>query len=148
MITREERELLRRARDIKARERKAKRKERLKPAAPVFKEGAEPRVQEPAYLQWLRRQPCVICAKLGTVQTYPTEAAHVRAGYAGEEGWKPTGMARRPDDWRAVPLCSWHHRDGPDAQHKASERAWWAGHDISPPQLCRELRAQYERTDQ
>lgn len=143
--TRDEREALRRARDIKARARKAARQKRPKPVPAAHKEGFEARQIDKPYLAWLRRQPCVICAAQGVTQTCPTEAAHVRSGYPGEPGWKPTGGMSRPHDWRAVPLCSWHHRDGPDAQHQHNERSWWAGHDIHPPQLCRELRAQYEK---
>lgn len=148
MLTLEERETLRKAREIKARLRKDAKRARPKPAAPDFKGGAEKRQTDPAYLQWLRRQRCVICAREGRRQAAPTEAAHVRCGYAGEPGWKPTGMMARPHDWRAVPLCSDHHREGPDAQHKSNERAWWERHGLYPPTLCAELRAQFERTDQ
>ena len=98
----------------------------------------QPRRRDPAYLAWLRRQPCVIC---GT--TKRIEAAHVRAGYPSA-GWAPTGMMQRPDDQRAVPLCATHHREGPDAQHRTSERAWWSAHGIDPPDLCRALYAAFE----
>lgn len=101
----------------------------------------KPRVQEPAYLQWLRRLPCVACGSRERV-----EAAHVRAGYASA-GWRPTGMMEKPDDARAVPLDALCHREGPDAQHRSSERAWWSARGIDPPDLCAALRKAYE-TDQ
>jgi len=101
----------------------------------------QPRERDPGYLAWLRRQPCVICGTRRKV-----EAAHVRAGYP-DAGWAPTGMMQKPDDRRSVPLCSAHHREGPDAQHRASERAWWSNHGIDPPDLCRALYAAFEAGD-
>jgi len=101
----------------------------------------EPRRRDPAYLAWVRRQPCVICGTRRKV-----EAAHVRAGYP-DAGWAPTGMMQKPDDARCVPLCADHHREGPDAQHRMSERAWWNNHGIDPPDLCRALYAAFEAGD-
>lgn len=97
----------------------------------------QPRVKDGAYLNWIRRLPCLICG------ARPAEAAHVRAGYA-TAGWAPTGMQQKPDDFRVTPLCAYHHRTGPDAQHSSNERAWWSRHGIDPPDLCRALRAAYD----
>lgn len=97
----------------------------------------EPRVKEPAYLQWVRRLPCVICGTTNRV-----EAAHIRSGYSAP-GWPPTGMAQKPSDFRCAPLCATCHREGPDSQHRANERAWWACHGIDPPDFCAALRAAY-----
>ena len=52
----------------------------------------------------------------------PIEAAHVRLG-------SHSGMGQKPDDWRAVSLCRFHHA----AQHSAGEASFWreykeAGH--------------------
>lgn len=124
----------REARKIAKAKGRAKREKAL-----VRSEGQRaPRQRDPAYLAWLRRQPCVICGTRRKV-----EAAHVRAGYP-DAGWAPTGMMQKPDDRRSVPLCSAHHREGPDAQHRASERAWWSNHGIDPPDLCRALYAAFE----
>lgn len=98
----------------------------------------QPRVKDPAYLQWLRRLPCVACGSRERV-----EAAHVRAGYPSA-GWRPTGMQEKPDDVRCVPLCALDHREGPDAQHRSGERAWWSARGIDPPDLCAALRKAYE----
>lgn len=101
-------------------------------------EQRAPRVRDNAYLAWVRRLPCVCC---GSVQR--VEAAHIRAGYS-TAGWAPTGMAQKPDDFRVAPLCASCHREGPDAQHRSNERAWWSARGIDPPDLCAALRGAYE----
>lgn len=101
-------------------------------------EQRAPRVRDNAYLSWVRRLPCVCCGS-----TERVEAAHIRAGYSAA-GWPPTGMAQKPDDARVAPLCAACHREGPDAQHRSSERAWWSARGIDPPDLCAALRRAYE----
>lgn len=98
----------------------------------------KPRVKDKTYLAFVRRQPCMKC---GTTQR--VEAAHVRAGYP-EDGWRPTGMAEKPDDARTLPLCGDCHREGPDAQHKRNEREFWSDLGIYPPDACRALRKRFE----
>ena len=90
-------------------------------------------MREPAYLAFLRRQPCAV-GPVGC--SGPVEAAHVRAG--------STGMQRKPDDAKSVPLCRGHHRDGPDAQHRSGEAVWWRRHGIDPFALAERLHAQFE----
>ena len=119
-------------REAKARERKAKKRER--PANPKADRG---RVRDPAFLAFLRRQPCCVGAVgcSGSV-----EAAHIRMGRPGEP---PTGMQRKPSDTRAVPLCRGHHRDGPDAQHASNERDWWAKRGLDPFAVAGRLYVQF-----
>ena len=100
-----------------------------------------PRVKDSAYLNWIRTLPCTACGKHG-----PSQAAHIRSGYP-EHGWRPTGMAEKPSDWRTAPLCRDCHVDGPKAQHKGNERDWWAGLEIYPPDLCAELMDRYAREE-
>ncbi len=95
------------------------------------------RVRDNAYLAYLRRQPCEACGSCVNVQ-----AAHVRSGYA-DAGWPPTGMQVKPSDARALSLCVLCHLDGPDAQHKSNERAWWAARSIYPPTRCAEVYADF-----
>ena len=120
-LTREERDAGRIHRQAKARERreaKAKRPKNLK--------ASRGREIDHGFLAFPRRQPCCV----GPVGCDgPVEAAHVRYGRPGEP---PTGMQRKPDDRNAVPLCVAHHRDGPDAQHRTNERAWWARRGLDP----------------
>lgn len=133
------------ARRVVADDRKAKRLERKRAATEYLRARREvpapgqrqPRQRNNAFLQFVRRHPCCIC---GTARHI--EAAHIRSGYP-EAGWSATGMQEKPDDARALPLCADHHRDGPDAQHKANERSWWASHGIHPPALCARLMAAF-----
>lgn len=63
-----------------------------------------------AYLAWLRLRNCAVCGSTG-----PSEAAHVRRGNGG-------GVALKPSDFRAVPLCHGCHAD----QHRVGEPEFWA----------------------
>lgn len=107
-------------------------------ARPFPGKGDRGRVRDNAYLAYLRRQPCEACGSTTHVQ-----AAHVRSGYA-DAGWPPTGMQVKPSDARALSLCVLCHLDGPDAQHKSNERAWWAARNIYPPTRCAEVYADFE----
>lgn len=136
MISKAERDLLAQASAIKTRERKA-----AKAARPANPKADRGRVRDPGFLQFLRRQPCVVGpAGCGG----PIEAAHIRMAVPGEGS---TGMQRKPSDKRAVPLCRAHHRDGPDAQHRSGERAWWSARGLDPFAIAERLYNQY-RSDQ
>jgi len=85
-----------------------------------------PRIRTPKHLIWIRTLPCLISGR-----EIGIEAAHVRYGDP-RHNKRPTGMAERPDDRWAVPLCHQIHRTGPGAQHRANERVWWASRMIDP----------------
>lgn len=46
----------------------------------------------------------------------PIEVAHVRNGSGA-------GIGQKPDDWRTVSLCAFHHAQ----QHRVGERTFWKG---------------------
>lgn len=52
-------------------------------------------------------------------QGRPIEVAHVRNGSGA-------GFAQKPDDWRTVSLCRFHHAQ----QHRLGERTFWDGLDV------------------
>lgn len=133
-LTADERAAERIYRQAKARERKA-----AKVARPKSPKADRGRIREPGFLAFLRRQPCAV-GPIGC--DGPVEAAHIRYGLPGEP---PTGLQRKPSDTRAVPLCRRHHREGPDSQHAANERVWWARHRIDPMRLAGELYVEYLR---
>lgn len=73
--------------------------------------------RDPAYLQWVRTLPCIVCFawKLPTNrQSGPVEAAHV-----GERG-----IGQKCPDTEALPLCVQHHRTGKHAHHVLGKRFW------------------------
>lgn len=109
---------------------------------PVAKDQRQPRKKDPAYLQFIRTLPCAV-SHLGGCSGR-VEAAHVRFSDA-KAGKTNPGMQAKPDDrpW-SLPCCAGHHRDGPQAQHAAGERAWWEGVGIDPIAVCQALSAAYD----
>lgn len=84
----------------------------------------QPRIAEPQYLAWLRKQGC----SCGCKSPPPSDAAHLRTGSLLHDK-RITGMARKPDDRWALPLRHDHHM----AQHRyGSEVEWWNMHNIDP----------------
>lgn len=94
-------------------------------------EQRQPRQHCPGYLRWLRLQPCAC----GCGRPAPSDAAHLRTGV--------TGMGRKPDDMRAIPLNRSCHR----RQHAFGDEArWFAMHGIDRPLLLADRHyAQYRR---
>lgn len=94
----------------------------------------QPRLFDHGYLAYVRRKPCMACGSRVGV-----EAAHIRYGL--------TGMQRKPDDARALPLCAWDHRLGPKAQHKTGdEQAWWEALGFDALAEAAKLYAEYGGT--
>lgn len=82
----------------------------------------QPRIEDPAYLAYVRTLPCLVCG-------YPrSDPAHLRSA-SRQYGKRLTGMAEKPDDRWVLPLCRTHHDD----QHRNNEMLWWARHGISDP---------------
>ena len=83
----------------------------------------QPRIEDPAYLAYVRTLPCQICRRPGG-----SDPAHLRTG-APQYGKPPTGMGEKPSDCWVLPLCRTHHDD----QHRGNELAWWARQGIPDP---------------
>lgn len=99
----------------------------------------DPRVECPAFLAFVRRHACCACGAPA-----PSQAAHLRMGNL-EIGKRPTGIAEKPSDRWATPLCQSCHLDAPDAQHNIGEPAFWRRVGIDPFNLATNLYAQFER---
>ena len=77
-----------------------------------------------AWLAAIRARPCLCCPH--DRQTTPTRAHHPK-------GLFPRTMGRRVSDLLCLPLCDWHHTDGPDALHRdGNEARWWRAHGVDP----------------
>lgn len=105
-------------------------------AVPLMRQR-EPRLYDPKFLEFLRTCRCCCCGKYP-----PNEAAHIRMA-CPEIGKRETGMQEKPDDKFAVPLCSWCHRDGENAQHKTDEKVFWAMWEIDPFLIAAKFYAEY-----
>lgn len=119
--------------------RRAVRKARPKAPRPVAAEGQrQPRILDKPFLAFVRTQGCAV----GPVGCFgPIESAHIRYGRPGTPN---PGLQRKSNDRRAVGLCAGHHRLGPDAQHRTSERAWWSARNIDPDALAAELGRRFD----
>ncbi len=91
-----------------------------------------PRAIDKAHKGALARCPCVVCG------AEPVHVAHVRVSDASL-GVEQAGMAAKPSDRYALPLCPWHHQDGPDAEHKVGTVKFWRDLAIDPLRLADEL---------
>lgn len=91
-----------------------------------------PRQRDPRFLAFVRTAPCVICGG-------KAEAAHIRM--ACPERGKPFTGAGKPSDCFCTPLCAYHHRTGPQAQHVIGERAFWKLHGLDPFVIAEKLYA-------
>lgn len=107
----------------------------------------DPRVVDPAFKGWVARLPCLACMALGREHKLRkrrgVQVAHVRMGDL-EAGWRETGMAEKPSDYRVVPLCVDHHTNGPEAQHNVGEEPFWEWLGLRPFDVCSDLVAAYE----
>jgi len=89
----------------------------------------EPRQRDERHLDYIRSLPCCICGGIDT------EAAHIRTASLAH-GKQHTGMAEKPSDKWALPLCNRHHNE----QHSMNELAFWKQYDIDPFMLAITLR--------
>jgi hypothetical protein len=90
----------------------------------------EPRQRDERHLDYIRSLPCCICGGIDT------EAAHIRTASL-EHGKQHTGMAEKPSDKWALPLCNRHHTE----QHTMNEMKFWAKYGINPFILAMILRS-------
>ena len=74
-------------------------------------------VRSPAYLQFVRSLPCVICKT-----TYGIEAAHVRF-------FSECGKSLKPGDNFTVPLCGFNSNTGEIGGHHREQTNWAAGEE-------------------
>lgn len=136
-LTRRERDELHAA-QLKVRQFKARERKDAKAKRPKSPKADRGRVRDNGYLAWLRRQPCVIGARVRTFACEgPIEACHIRMHKPGE---RPTGMQRKPDDARATPMCRLHHR----LQHSMNEREFWANARLDPFDTAAALYIRYQ----
>ena len=132
--TPDQRAILAAARQIKRASNKAVR-EKAKAARPKLKRERS-RERDPAYLAWLRRQPC----RIGKGCEGAVQAAHLRYGDTAHGRVNP-GLQVKPSDRWATPLCAHHHRE----QHAAgNERRWWQSYGLDGSLVAIECFARFQ----
>ena len=98
----------------------------------------DPRVECPAFLDFVRGHPCCACGRAPRSQ-----AAHIRMGCL-EIGKRPTGIAEKPSDRFCTPLCDRCHLNDNDAQHVVGEKAFWSRRGLDPFKIAADLYAEFE----
>ena len=82
-----------------------------------------PRKRSKAHLQFVRKQPCVVCKQS------PCDPHHLKFA-------QPRALGRKVSDEFTVPLCRVHHQD---LHRHSNERAWWANMQIAPLPIAKAL---------
>jgi len=90
--------------------------------------------KDPAYLNFIRTQPCIACARLGITQESRSECSHV-----GDRG-----LSQKCPDRETIPLCLRHHREGWDSQHRLG-KTFWKHWGLDREKLFKELQDRFER---
>jgi hypothetical protein len=88
------------------------------------------RVPDKQYLAWIHTQPC-LCRGPGC-------RGRIHAHHSGLRG-----LGQKADDRTALPLCSAHHQNGPDALHVLGKR-FWLRHKIDRDAAIARLNALYD----
>lgn len=83
-------------------------------------------MENPQYLAYIRRQPCLICRR-------PAEPHHLRGLRYGSG----TGL-KAPDEW-AVPLCPDHHRE----LHDHGVKTFCSNHQVNLDSWVSYLQAKF-----
>lgn len=140
-LAREKREIERPYKEAEKRARKADRSGRESRA------GRARRDRDASYLSWLHEGlPCVACLVLGRPERPgDIEAAHQKLNAADRGVFKRLGV--RPDDWLCVPLCRFHHREGPPCCDPAQAK-FWRIMGLEPGQVADFCRALYGAFEQ
>jgi hypothetical protein len=80
-------------------------------------------------LEWVKHQPCSVCNKPG-----PSIAHHIG-----------TGMGRKKDHFRTIPLCEDHHSPyKPNGLHALSRRVWEKAFGVTEEELLGQLQNRRE----
>jgi hypothetical protein len=89
----------------------------MKRTKPIPKRRSKARrgpLRAPGYLDWLRKNYCLLCQHMGLCQFNETEAAHTG----------PHGTSQKAADNQALPLCGRCHREARYSLHVLG-RAFW-----------------------
>ena len=81
------------------------------------------RVRDKAHMQFVTKQPCLVCGRL------PTDPHHLRFA-------QHRALGRKVSDEFTVPLCRTHHRE---LHRQADEASWWTKLGIDPNSIARAL---------
>src|SRR5438105_3897884 len=80
--------------------------------------------RNPAYLRFIRRQPCCVCGK-----TWGVEASHTGV----------RGLGQKASDESCIPLCHVHHTTGRDSYHKLGRVKFSEVHNLDIPAIILRL---------
>ena len=99
----------------------------------------QPRVECPAFLEFVRGHACCVCGA-----PPKSQAAHIRFSDAMNGSLNP-GIGAKPDDSKCLPLCAGCHLDNNNSLHRCGERAFWDRVGIDPFALAATLYDQFEK---
>jgi hypothetical protein len=113
--------------------------------------------KDKAYADWIRSLPCFCCYVAGWLkwlrgewsiemvipyrwesQTQQTRTEHAHVG-------DDKGMSVKCDDTESLPLCGWHHREGPESHHRNPRGKFFRLWGFDRDEAVKKLKEAYER---
>ena len=97
-----------------------------------------------AHMLRVKSLPCLVCRRLGLAQQGPTEAHHLkRDPVTGQV----LGGGQKAPDRHTIPLCAWHHREGPPGVAFHAGRGKWEQAHGNEVDLLVETQGQLDATE-
>jgi len=99
-------------------------------------------LKDPAYLDWIRMLPCMICWPRMMFQValdcLPSGLPRSEAAHVGVRG-----LGQKCSDRESVPLCEVHHRTGAESHHVLGKN-FWSFRGLNRDKIIAELNRLYE----
>jgi hypothetical protein len=97
--------------------------------------GSEP---DEAYKKWIRKFPCILSERFEH-RTVRYVLSRIEAAHVGQRG-----LGQLCPDRECLPLCVWHHTEGPHSHHVLGKK-FWAHWRLNRFALIAEFNARYEQ---
>lgn len=96
--------------------------------------------RDPKYLEWIHTLECIIpeCTSRNLHKWADVSGSRIEAAHIGMRG-----LSQKCPDREAMPICAFHHREGPQALHRLGKKFWefWG---IDRDDLIAELNKKYD----
>lgn len=116
--------------------------QKSKPARQPKREAENREGYEPEYLDWIRKQPCIITGRTTGRWWVLSHGQEVRVEVKVEAAHMKAGRTKGTD-MTALPVESQYHTRGPESQHEMGIKSWARHHHLDIPLLIAQHRKAY-----